>query len=310
MKFSVSVIIPVYNCESYIEKAVMSVLQQPDVIEIVVVNDGSTDATEQILEGLQETNPKIKVYHHENKSNKGRSASRNLGIKKTTGNYIAFIDADDFYLENRFSNDKIIFESDDSIEGVYNAIGVHFYRDASISEKESLKLTSVNKSIKSNNLFEDLLYYKNGHFSIDGLTVKKNIFNKVGYFDESLEVAEDTNLILRMSLKCCLQAGIINQPLAMRGVHHTNVFNNEELYKKNKLKCYESLLFWCVANGISNHKIDTLLNYLWTLRYNQEASLFKNISYWMSVFFKNPRLLLSKLCIKYFPLVRLRKKLF
>jgi glycosyltransferase involved in cell wall biosynthesis len=310
MKFSVSVIIPVYNCESYIEKAVMSALQQPDVIEIVVVNDGSTDNTEHILHKIQKKSLKVKVFHHEKKLNKGRSASRNLGIKKTTGNYIAFLDADDFYLENRFSNDKIIFESDDSIDGVYNAIGVHFYRDASISEKERLKLTSVNKSIKPNNLFEDLLYYKNGHFSIDGLTVKKSIFNKVGYFDESLEVAEDTNLILRMSLKCCLQAGIINQPLVMRGVHDTNVFNNEELYKKNKLKCYESLLFWCVTNGISNHKIDTLLNYLWTLRYNQEASLFKNITYWMSVFFKNPRLLLSKLSIKYFPLVRLRKKLF
>jgi glycosyltransferase involved in cell wall biosynthesis len=310
MEFNVSVIIPVYNCESYIEKAIISALNQPEVLEIVVVNDGSTDNTEVILDRLVTENQKIKVFHHLNKANKGRSATRNLGIKQAKGNYIAFLDADDYYLPNRFANDKIILEINKKVDGVYNAIGVHFYREASNIEEERLKLTTVNAIINPENLFEDLLYYKKGHFSIDGLTVKKTIFNVVGDFDESLEVSEDTNLILRMALKCHLVSGIINEPVAMRGVHQTNIFNDVNLYEKVRPKVYESLLFWCTSKRISLKKIDTLLNFLWILRYKQEKALFKNTIYWSTLFFKSQRLMFSCLSIKYFPLVRLRKKLF
>ncbi len=110
MALSISVIIPAYNVESFIEKAIMSAIQQSEVNEVVVINDGSTDKTLQIIENLKNSNPKIKIFHHKNRSNQGRSASRNLGIKEATGNYIAFLDADDFYLSNRFSKDQIIFE--------------------------------------------------------------------------------------------------------------------------------------------------------------------------------------------------------
>ena len=79
--FSLSVIIPVYNCELFIEKAIASVLTQTEVTEIVVVNDGSTDKTGLLLNQLQKQNSILKIYHHQNKLNKGRSASRNLGIK-------------------------------------------------------------------------------------------------------------------------------------------------------------------------------------------------------------------------------------
>ena len=85
MKFSVSVIIPVYNCESFIEKAIESVLLQPEVFEIIVVNDGSTDDSLSLIEALQKEDDRIKIYHHKNAENKGRSATRNLGIQKATG---------------------------------------------------------------------------------------------------------------------------------------------------------------------------------------------------------------------------------
>ena len=182
MKFLVSVVIPVYNCDSYVEKAIVSALQQPEVTEIVVVNDGSTDSTLDILEQLQKQNPIIKVYHHKNKTNKGRSASRNLAIKKAIGNYIAFLDADDFYLSNRFTSDKKIFQENSEIDGVYNAIGAYFYRDATKSERNQLELTTIKKKFDSTLLFEALLSGKYGYFSIDGLTVKKSMFETIGYF--------------------------------------------------------------------------------------------------------------------------------
>lgn len=310
MTFSVSVIIPVYNGERFIEKAINSALQQPEVSEVLVVNDGSTDNSLEIVENIQSKDPRIQVHFHENNENKGRSASRNLGIKNANGNFIAFLDADDFYLENRFKNDNKIFKENNDIDGVYNAISAHFYREAPEFEIQALKLTTVTEIIKPKDLFQTLLYYKKGHFSIDGLTVKKNVFNDIGCFNESLMVSEDTHLILKLALKCNLQTGIINKPVAMRGVHDFNVFNQESIYEKYKLKVYESLLFWANKNKISMHQIDDLLNILWIFKYRETTSLIKNIKYWCFIFFKNPKLLFTKLSIKYFPVVRLRQKLF
>lgn len=310
MNFNVSVIIPVYNCEQFIEKAITSALQQPEVYEVVVVNDGSTDKTETIIKQLQVQNPQIKLYHHPNKINKGRSASRNLGIQNATGNYIAFLDADDFYLENRFKNDQLIFENNPNVDGVYNAIGVHFYREASETEKQQLTLFTVNKPINPDALFLTLLSGKNGHFSIDGLTVKRKIFDNVGYFNESLIVAEDTELIFKMALKCILVSGNIKNPVAIRGVHDFNVFNQEKIYEDNKSKFYESLLFWCCENKISSKKIDAILNWIWILKYKQQSNLISHIVCWFKLFSKCSRLFFSMLSIKYFPIIRLRQKLF
>lgn len=310
MSFNISVIIPVYNCEQFVEKAISSALMQPQVCEVVVVNDGSTDASETIITQLQTQHPKIKLYHHPNKINKGRSATRNLGIQNAIGNYIAFLDADDFYLENRFKNDQLIFENNPKAHGVYNAIGVHFYREASKTEKQQLTLFTVNKPINPDALFSTLLSGKSGHFSIDGLTVKREVFDMVGYFNESLIVAEDTELIFKMSLKCILVSGNIKYPVAIRGVHDLNVFNQEKIYEENKLKFYESLLFWCCKKQISSKKIDAILNWIWILKYKQQSNLISHIGYWFKLFSKCYRLFFSMLSIKYFPIIRLRQKLF
>ena len=116
MIFSISVIIPAYNVEPFIEKAINSAILQSSVEEVVVIDDGSTDNTLKIVKTMQSLNTKIKIFHHKYSLNQGRSASRNLGIKNAAANYIAFLDADDFYLENRFKNDNQIFEEHKEIE--------------------------------------------------------------------------------------------------------------------------------------------------------------------------------------------------
>ncbi|WJJ95995.1 glycosyltransferase family 2 protein [Algibacter luteus] len=310
MKFTVSVIIPVFNAENFVEKAIKSALQQAEVLEVIVVNDGSTDKTLDVITQIQSNESRVKIYHHENQENKGRSASRNLGITKAIGNYVAFLDADDYFLANRFKNDKSIFEADLKTHGVYNAIGAHFYRKSNLEEEKKLKLTTVNQIIKPQELFEDLLFYRKGHFSIDGLTIKRSIFDSCGVFNETLAVSEDTELIYRMALKCHLKTGIINKPVAMRGVHDSNVFNDDNLYEESRLKVLESLFFWSYKNKIQLVKIDHFLNVLWIFKYQQSKNILKNIGYWFWLFFKTPKFLLTKLGVKYFPVVRLRQKLF
>lgn len=308
MAFLISVIVPAYNVARFIEKAINSALLQPEVNEVVVVDDGSTDSTLAIIKNLQSSNSKIKIYHHQNHINKGRSATRNLGIIQAKENYIAFLDADDFYLKDRFSNDKRLFEENEKCDGVYNAVGFHFYREATVFEK--LKLCTVSQKIKPEELFDSVICSKYGYLHLNGLTVKKSVFDIVGFFNESLMVAEDSDIIFKMALKCCLETGIINEPLANRGIHEANVFTREDLYKKYNSMLYESVIKFSFQNKIPIEKIDTTLKWLWIIRYREKNSLLHDVAYWSSLSFRQPNLLFSYLGIKYFPVIRLRKMLF
>ena len=310
MIFSISVIIPVYNSELFIEKAIKSVIIQPEVTEIVLINDGSTDNSLAIIQKLQQIDNRIKIYHHKNKSNKGRSASRNLGIKKATQPYIAFLDADDFYLSNRFENDLKVFRDDINCDGVYNAVGFYFYRKVTDNEKKTFTLYSVIEKINPDFLFEALLSGKKGHFQINGLTVKKTVFDIVGFFNESLIVAEDTDIFWKMAIKTRLVTGLIEQPVALRGIHEDNSFTMSELYKEYFIKMYKSLISWSSKSNVSYSKIDLLLKWLWLLKEKENNTLLKDSYYWVLLFFPNPKILFSILSVKYFPLVRFRKKLF
>ena len=306
----ISVIIPVYNAAFFIEKAVKSALFHEEVKEIVIVNDGSTDNSLAILERLQQMDDRIKIYHHNDKTNKGRSASRNLAIKNATQPFIAFLDADDFYLENRFDNDSKLFCDNSSLDGVYNAIGVHYYRDFTESENDELSLTTVTEPIAPKELFYYLLNGKKGYFSIDGLTIKREVVSKIGYFQEQLIVAEDTDWILKLALTSKLVAGNITQAVAIRGVHETNIFNQTEQYKVYRPKMFESVITWSFKNNIEKIKIDLLLNWLFHFRYKQKYSLGIEIKYWLYLLKKEPKLLQSTLAFKYCPIVRKRKQLF
>lgn len=310
--FTLSVIIPVYNCERFVEKSIASVISQPEVTEIIVINDGSTDATGLLLDQLQKQNSILKIYHHQNKSNKGRSASRNLGIQKATGNYIAFLDADDYYLENRFANDCKVFRESPSCDGVYNAVASHFYREVTQEEstRHQLELNTMTKGIAPEFLFDALISGKYGFFHIDGLTVKKSVFQATGLFNESLLVSEDSDLFWKMALKTRLYGGVLDEPIAKRGIHDTNVFDRTDLYAVFVIKMYESLIAWSSRNNIELISIDIFMKWLWILKFKQNKGMLHNCSYWFLLFIKNPKILFSYLSIKYFPIIRQRQILF
>ncbi len=90
---SISVIIPVYNALNFVEEAVLSCLNCPQVAEIILVEDGSRDDSLQECLRLQKTHNRVKVETHPNNENRGAGASRNLGLANATGDFIAFLDA-------------------------------------------------------------------------------------------------------------------------------------------------------------------------------------------------------------------------
>ena len=90
----VSVIVPVYNNEKYVETCIRSICQQTyQNLEILVINDGSTDGSRQILERMAEKDKRIRLTHQENA---GVSAARNKGIELADGEYLTFVDGDDY----------------------------------------------------------------------------------------------------------------------------------------------------------------------------------------------------------------------
>lgn len=309
--FSLSVIIPVYNCECFIEKAIASVIAQPEVTEIVVVNDGSTDKTGLLLDQLQKEIPILKIFHHQNKWNKGRSASRNLGIQKAKGNFIAFLDADDYYLENRFSNDFKFFATQPDCDGIYNAVGFHFYNQVAIEYKNEMERQfTLTQNIEPKRLFDALLNGTYGYFHINGLTLKKEVFEKIGLFNTKLIVSEDSDLFWRLALKCTLVTGNITQSVAKRGIHTNNAFNNRDLYEVNDIRLYESMYEWSSKNNVPLATIERFLERMWILRYRKQEKKYMYFIYWVQLNRRVPRLFFTYLSVKYFPLVRYLQKRF
>lgn len=97
-RVAVSVVVPAYNVENYIEQCALSVLNQSyPCCELIIVDDGSTDSTPQIFDKLGEKNDHIRVIH---KENAGVSATRNTGIDMAEGDYIVFVDGDDYLAPN------------------------------------------------------------------------------------------------------------------------------------------------------------------------------------------------------------------
>ena len=100
INFLISVIVPVYNIEMYLERCVRSIMNQTyQNLEILLVDDGSTDGSGEICERLAKEDNRIKVFH---KENGGSSSARNLGIREAKGEYLGFIDSDDYIEPNMY----------------------------------------------------------------------------------------------------------------------------------------------------------------------------------------------------------------
>src|SRR5690625_7031624 len=99
---AISIIVPVYNVNTYLEKCLKSILNQTFTdVEVIVVNDGSTDQSGLICDEYAEKDKRIKVIHQ---AKKGVSAARNTGINRATGDFIGFVDGDDYIDKSMYEN--------------------------------------------------------------------------------------------------------------------------------------------------------------------------------------------------------------
>lgn len=224
---TISVIIPVYNAEKYITQAVESALQFSDVSEVVLVEDQSPDNALEVCEKLAEIHPKVKLYQHPDKKNHGAGATRNLGIEKATGNFIAFLDADDYYLPNRFDAEKELLKNIE-VDGVYNAVGITYYSEKAKEQFYHLyqeKLDTVYEKCTPEKVCPGQMNLRGsfGMIHLNGLTIRKSALRKMPkFFNENLRLHQDTDFTIRLAFYLNLFTGNNTEAVALRGIHESN----------------------------------------------------------------------------------------
>jgi glycosyltransferase involved in cell wall biosynthesis len=255
-QIQVSVNIPVYNASSYVRQAVESALNQPQTAEVVIVEDFSTDNSWDVCQQLAAEDNRIQLYRPDDGRNHGCSASRNLAIQKSSCEYIAFLDADDFYLPDRFSTAQKMFQSDPELDGVYEAIAMYVENDDSLRRWKDAgracnRLHTMTKRVDSNELFSALVHGGVGSFSTDGFIVKRTILGKIGYFDQDLPLHMDDVFFIKAAAKAKLLPGYLDEPVAMWRVHDQNRISaprSKSLSYKMKLRFWYSLWKWSITH--------------------------------------------------------------
>ena len=308
---NISVIIPVYNAEKYIKKAVESVLQFQEVTEVLLIDDGSKDKSLEICTSLSQNHPEIKVLTHSNNQNRGVSASRNLGIDNATQEFITFLDADDYWLPNRFDAEREIFK-DPKIDGVFGAIDAEFIGENGkhnyIKKFGENTLCTVKFRAEGKEIFFNLIQEPNrfgSFFSMIALTIKKKSLEKNKLrINENLTLMEDKEFIIRLAYHTYLKTGIIDQGVAIRTAHDSNSImslqNNSRNFFYHNSKLYKSLLVW--GQKQNNFPSESLKYF--KLKYLSSAiaaktGIKKYLSFIMLVLF-NPELLKTR--YRYFAL--------
>jgi glycosyltransferase involved in cell wall biosynthesis len=185
-----SVVIPLYNKENFIEKTILSVLSQTYLdFEVLVVNDCSTDASDKIVQRFNDR--RIRIIQH--RINKGLSASRNTGIKSAKANYVAFLDADDLWKPT-------FLEKIDFLISSYPTASL-FATKYEVLQKDHRIVTHdfKIKNFKEHGLITNFFEY-NINQSIyypSCLCVQKEVFEDVGYYNETVNYSEDIDFNIR-----------------------------------------------------------------------------------------------------------------
>ena len=212
----VSVVIPVYNGEKFIKGAVENVLNQNyPAIEIIIVDDGSTDNTASIIKNLTAD---VRYFHQENN---GPSSARNRGIRDVSGKYVAFLDADDLWPENNLHLLVDQLENNSSVDVVRG------YAQLFKNANDGMEYLGNPKES-----FPDY---------IGAALYRKSVFNKVGLFDSFLKFGEDSDWYIR-ARELDINIKRLNEVTLFVRRHGKNMTEGKTLKELNVLKVFKKTL--------------------------------------------------------------------
>ena len=210
----VSVIIPTYNREKFISECVQSVLAQTlPAREIIIVDDGSTDATYNILRdlGFNSLSSKKTVLRYFFQQNRGVSSARNSGIKEARSEYIALLDSDDLWLKSKLDRQVSAFQNDTQSSRLCHTDEIWIRNGVRVNQHKKHKK-------HGGNVFQSCL--KLCCISPSSAMMHRSVFEDFGFFDEDLPACEDYDFWLRYSAK--EDVNFIDEPLIIKKGGHSD----------------------------------------------------------------------------------------
>lgn len=268
MNTLISVIVPVYNTESYLDRCITSILNQKQKnIELILIDDGSTDSSLEICKKWEKRDARVKVIHQENS---GVSAARNIGIENSSGKYISFIDSDDFVDEEIYNAFNELYEK--NIDLIRFRCKT-FYGNLGIESKNF-----TDGFIKFNNLYEkySLFFDGNTFGSVWSTLFRREILSNVR-FETKYRYGEDYLFYFEV-LENANTVYISNEVLYFYMINYSSATRRVDFEKEIKeIKDHFNVDFE-VENFLRGHDLNSLLNDAWNSTISATQNWLKNLS--------------------------------
>lgn len=258
----VSVIIPVYNAEKYIEQTICSVLNQTfRDFEIIVLNDGSKDSSGEIIQRLQQEDKRITYIP---KANSGVSDTRNTGISKASGKYLAFLDADDIWNTDNLEK---------KIRALKETGGSWVFSDHEFIDENGKLLTTPDRALREDDILNRLLLWEKGDVvpgPCSNIVAEKKLFEEGVKFDVHLSSPADRDISIQLAARS--QPVIVHERLWKYRLHaqsmssqnmkvaqeiivfiskmkQSNLFTSKRLKRKSLSNLYYMVAGYYYTNG-------------------------------------------------------------
>lgn len=232
MNAPVSIVIPCYNSAHFLPDALNSALAQEYTrVQVLVVNDGSTDDFEGAIVPYR-ADARIKIITQENR---GLSAARNRGIQESSGDYIKFLDADDWLTPDAIRKQVAVFETQPELGLVYCDVQ---HVDAQGKLLDNYSVTNTRR-VLSGDILPSLLV--GGYFTPNTVLVPRRVLDRVGWFDETLSAREDYDLWMRIACEG-YAAQYVPEKLAYYRRHGDNMTNDAAWMKETHLRALDTIV--------------------------------------------------------------------
>lgn len=237
MKDLVSVIIPMYNSEKYIRETILSVLNQTyKNIEIIVIDDGSSDNSAGIVKTMADKFENVIKYYYEN--NAGVSRARNKGIENANGKYVAFMDSDDLWMPDKLEK-QIAKLKDTKMKSCYCGF-LYYYEDSNVEKREKINFAE-------GKILYDALSDRTWCSTITWIIEKELIINYKLMFDENCNWGEDFEFFIKIA--ALTEVACVEEYLSIARVRANSLSTGQAILNKtNDIYVWIRLTEWLEEN--------------------------------------------------------------
>ncbi|OFO18751.1 MULTISPECIES: glycosyltransferase family 2 protein [Streptococcus] len=251
----ISVIVPVYNVEAYLERCVESILQQTYAhFELILINDGSTDSSGQICDHLASQYENIKVYHIENA---GVSNARNMGIQLATGSWVTFIDSDDFVTQDYLAT---LASAAEGLNVGFVIASLHHIKNGIVTDIPShsgkTELWSTEETMK-----ELLMTTRTSFFPVAKLFKRDLLADEK--FNTNYHLAEDALFLTELLLKTRCSCVFIDKPVYYYDHREGSATTSVNRYVFDTIEVYKQIIAQ-VSQAFPNLKYELINRECWS----------------------------------------------